>query len=88
LDSHQNHGAYVEVRSKEPSIQINIPIFQSLQQLVRMFELSLSIEDFLQEFLKLLVPVAKCLKSKDDQNSTKTKGHVTEKIKLEVEASL
>jgi hypothetical protein len=57
-----------------------------------MFELSQSIEDFFQEFLKLLIPIAKCLKSKvdekDDQNSTKTKGHVTEKIKLEVEASL
>ncbi len=64
LDSHQNHGAYVEVRSKEPSIWVNIPIFQSLQQLVRMSELSQSSEDFLQEFLKLLVLVAKCLKSK------------------------
>jgi hypothetical protein len=46
-------------------------------------ELSQSIEDFLQEFLKLLVPGAKCLKSKidekDDQNFTKTKGHVIEK---------
>jgi len=48
-----------------------------------MSKLSQSIEDFLQEFLKLLIPVAKCLKckvdEKDDQNSTKTKRHVTEK---------
>jgi len=51
-----------------------------------MSKLSQSIEDFLQEFLKLLIPVAKCLKckvdEKDDQNSTKTKGHVTEKNKI------
>jgi hypothetical protein len=48
-----------------------------------MSKLSQSIEDFLQEFLKLLIPFAKCLKckvdEKDDQNSTKTKRHVTEK---------
>ncbi len=49
-----------------------------------MSELSQSIEDFFQEFLKLLVHVAKCLKSKvdekDDQNSTETKRHVTKKL--------
>jgi len=48
-----------------------------------MSKLSQSTEDLLQEFLKLLIPVAKCLKSKvdekDDQNSTKIKGHVIEK---------
>jgi hypothetical protein len=32
-----------------------------------MFELSQSIKDFLQDFLKLLVLVAKCLKSKIDE---------------------
>ncbi len=83
MDSHQNYGAYVEVRSKEPSIRVNIPIFQSLQQLFRMSKLSQSTKDFLQEFLKLLILVAKCFKSnvheKDDQNSTKTKRHVIEK---------
>jgi hypothetical protein len=56
-----------------------------------MSELSQSIEDFLQDFLELLVHAAKCLRSKiderDDQNSTKIEGHVIEKIRLEVKAS-
>jgi hypothetical protein len=55
-----------------------------------MSKLSQNIEDFLQEFLqeflKLLVLIAKCLRSKKDgkdyQNSTKTQGYVTKKIKL------
>jgi hypothetical protein len=65
LDSHQNHVAYIEVRSKEPCIWVNIPVFQSLQQLSRMYELSQSTEDFLQGFLELLlVYAAKCLRSK------------------------
>jgi hypothetical protein len=49
-----------------------------------MFELSQSIENFLHGFLKLLILVAKCLRSKiderDDQNSTKTNGHMTETL--------
>jgi hypothetical protein len=56
-----------------------------------MSELSQSTEDFLQEFLELLVHVAKCLRSKvderDDQNSTKIEGHAIEKIRLDVKAS-
>ncbi len=65
LDSHQNHVAYVKVRVKEPCIWVNILVFQSLYQ--RMFELSQNIKDFLQEFLELLVLVAKCLRSKVDE---------------------
>jgi hypothetical protein len=56
-----------------------------------MYELSQSTEDFLQEFLELLVYVAKCLKSqvdeRDDQNSTKIEGHVILKIRLKVKAN-
>ncbi len=56
-----------------------------------MFELSQSIENFLHGFLKLLILVAKCLRSKiderDDQNSTKIEGHAIEKIRLDVKAS-
>jgi hypothetical protein len=56
-----------------------------------MFELSQSNKDFLQEFLELLVHVAKCLRSKvderDDQNSTKIERQVIEKIRLNVKAS-
>jgi hypothetical protein len=58
------HAAYVEVRSKEPCIWVNILIFQSLQQFSRMFKLSQSIEDFLHEFLELLILATKCLRSK------------------------
>jgi hypothetical protein len=57
-----------------------------------MFQLSQNIQEFLQEFRELLVLIAKCLKSKIDerdyQNSTKTERHVTEKMKLEIKASL
>jgi hypothetical protein len=63
-----------------------------LQQLSRTSKLSQSIEDFLQEFLELLVHAAKCLRSKIDerdyQNSTKIERHLIEKIRLEVNASL
>jgi hypothetical protein len=49
-----------------------------------MSELSQNIENFLHGFLELLILVAKCLRSKvdetDDQNSTKIKGHMTEKF--------
>jgi hypothetical protein len=49
-----------------------------------MFELSQSIENFLHEFVKLLILATKCLRSKvdekDDQNSTETKRHVTKKL--------
>ncbi len=67
LDSHQNHVAYVDVRSKEPCIWVNILVFQSLYQLFRMSKLSQSIKEFLQEFLELLVIIAKCLRSKVDE---------------------
>jgi hypothetical protein len=67
-------------------------VFKNLQQLSKMFKLSQSIENFLQEFLELLVFTANCLRSKVDerdyQNFTKTEGHVTKKIILEIKASL